>query len=266
VNRFFLKSNRSEEVMRMDIQTSSQLLQTLVSPGGILNETEKEDVATIAQYLNGLPLALDQLAAYICKKKLTFRQFKELWDSTARKFNENSIRRTTYSQTIEMTFEQSFRSLHTGRSLLEVLSFFDPDEIQVYIFQDWDNTKPNEPFCQSKSASISSLKELLAASLVRQSSDAKTISVHRLIQEIVQSKLSPGRFNSTFESAVSLLFSAWPLNKHGTVPNHIANIEKLLPHLLKVYGFSSKYTLKVPYGVSEATKYKLIKLFDDTAL
>lgn len=202
-------------------------------------ETDAPMAATLSKKLGGLPLALEQAAAYMVETGTTIpaysaafdRQGHVLLEKHGPEFGPERTVATTWSLNIAKIEETSPASL----DLLRVASFLAPDKIPFEIFEEGANFLP-----ESLSAKLTSdpdhlaVGELLASlrrySLVRVDSGDRTFDIHRLVQSVVSAQLAKDRTNvfqtaalaSTNKTFPSVEFSSWP------------RCARLVPHALRV--------------------------------
>ena len=130
---------------------------------------------TLAQRLDGLALALEQAAAYIAEKRLSFESYlKRIESRRAEVLQWFDQRKMRYPASVALTWDTSFQALRPeARQLLDALAFLAPDPIPRGMIQPEDF-----------------LAELANYSLVRFLDDPpESFAVHRLVQEIVRLRL-----------------------------------------------------------------------------
>ncbi|KAL9042200.1 MAG: hypothetical protein Q9214_003856, partial [Letrouitia sp. 1 TL-2023] len=199
--------------------------------------TGKEgDSAAIVELLGGLPLAITQMAGVIIRRDLSFDEF-------VRTYNEEECRKEMFQlnlghQNRRFGYEHTLASvwaldsLKRGRSLLEVLSFLDPDGIPEALLTTHPEIISLETFPKSLFSYHTARTELLQYSLI--SRIAETIQVHRLIQDVTRMKLDQPEMTAVFSAAVSLVTSVWPFEafgwRHGVA--RWRECEKIFPQVL----------------------------------
>lgn len=101
------------------------------------DKTQKEEARTICGQLGGLPLALDQIAAFITKRRLRIEEFLALYHHNSDKIDARKQGFGDYPHTLATVFKMSLDNL-TGDALhlLNLLAFLEPDKIHESIFED----------------------------------------------------------------------------------------------------------------------------------
>ena len=149
-----------------------------------------DDAATarkIAQELDGLALALEQAAAFIAKRRLTFTQYLEQWrskrDEVLKWFDETV---TGYRHPVAVTWQTSVAQLSEGgRRFLERLAWLSPEEVPEAII---DVTIPGAEAENQRDA----FDDLAAYSLVTRDTAGPFFRIHRLVQDVTRRSL-PGK-------------------------------------------------------------------------
>lgn len=89
---------------------------------------------TISRTLGGLPLALAQIGGFINQRKLSLADFLRLYEKNPARIGSRRTHDGDYEYTMSTVWDVSFEKL-TGdaTSLLNILAFFDPDNISESI-------------------------------------------------------------------------------------------------------------------------------------
>lgn len=218
----------------------------------LTHDTDKDNVALkIAEALGGLPLAITHIAGIIRRQQLRLSEFYDAYQEQFDHTVFHSLRygpgRPSYAHTISTVWV--FESLGLrAKSLPDVLSFFDPDGIEEFIFKD-DAFKMLVPsFPATRMAYIAARTELLQASLIRRKQEKDALWVHRLVQDSVRTKMTREFAVQVFWCASRLVWSLWPSAMSPTSrPNQIVKQPKdhvikdrwpiceiLFPHVLRL--------------------------------
>ncbi len=173
---------------------------------------KEEDGGSVVKALGGFPLALTQMAGVIIRGDLTFAEFTRTYNEEESRAEllqlqlSQSKRRYGYEYTVASVW--ALESLKHGRSLLEVLSFLDPDGIQESILTTLPDSVSLQNFPKTSLSYQKARTELLQSSLI--SRNAERIHVHRLIQDAARAKTGQFNMKRTFSATVALLCSIWP--------------------------------------------------------
>jgi tetratricopeptide (TPR) repeat protein len=190
--------------------------------------------------LGCLPLALEQAAAYIAKNRLTFLDYRTLWQRNWEKVAEWADERlTNYPRSLAATWQTSVDQLSkTAKRLLSWLSWLAPSVIPSFMFDVPGIERDN-------------LTELLEYSLIRP--EAAGFAMHRLLQEVTRRGLPSDQKEDALFYAL-----LWVHNSMGSEdvdidhPNAWAWAEQMLPHIMSIVSIgqprdedASKYYVSV---------------------
>jgi hypothetical protein len=171
------------------------------------------DAERLATILEGLPLALEQAAAYINYHQITFSDYLLAWERE----KENVLSwcdqaAMQYPEAIATTWQASFRLLQPlAMTVLQVAAFLPPEPVPQKLFR--DGTELLREACRhlysSKTQSLGpssiagAISQLVDLSLATR--DRETFSIHRLVQEIVRGRASAEEHQICIRTAVDLV-------------------------------------------------------------
>jgi tetratricopeptide (TPR) repeat protein len=139
----------------------------------------------VADELGGLALALEQAAAFISKRRLTFTQYLEEWrskrDEVLAWFDATV---TDYPRAVAVTWQTSVAQLTDGgRRLLERLAWLAPEKVPESLL--------DVPVRGAEGEDLHGAYEDLAAySLVSRDAEGPFFLVHRLVQDVTRRSLA----------------------------------------------------------------------------
>jgi tetratricopeptide (TPR) repeat protein len=244
------------------------------------SEKNKKAAMELAQALDGLPLALEQAAAYIKQRHIFFEDY-------LRDYNEKRAivlafldkRLMEYDESVMTTWLTTEQQLSTPqRAILRLASFFAPDPIPCNVFEDHpkrieeaanllreaDGPKatPDEPATDVRGM----LTSLADSSMIALEGNAFTI--HRLVQEAVRLRIPKQHSKQWAEIALNLLndnipnepppqdVRSWPLweklNAHVAVlVKHADNHEIVEPTARLIYALAGYMYAQTRFGEAE---------------
>jgi tetratricopeptide (TPR) repeat protein len=177
--------------------------------------------------MNGLPLALDQAGAYIAETGSSLQRYRDLYQQFRPKLLSRRQAQAPHPASVCRTFELSWQMIE-GQSplagkVLQFCAFLAPSQIPERLVLEgvgesertWDELEKDE-----------ALGLLHRYSLVERADDL--LSLHRLVQEVLQDILSEDERQHCMEQAVLVVNTTFPSGEHGTWPL----CEFLLPHAL----------------------------------
>ena len=156
----------------------------------IRNEAHK-----IVQELGCLPLAIEQAAAYIRTSQnigeylITYKKERQElldWRSTG-----NYPYNYTVATTLRMSLERLKLSHPNAIALIQYLAFLNPDEISLDFLKDGIEALPSriQVLIENNLRRVESLNALESFSLIRVFGEGRKISIHRLVQAVIQDDL-----------------------------------------------------------------------------
>ena len=191
--------------------------------------------AELAEVLGWLPLALEQAGAYARETRIGLRAYLErLQRYPARTLATRRPRDRDRVDTVATTWQVSLAQVQPtlgAVALLEVCAFLSPEEIPRELFA----TQLDRPAAAVDIFSVDpfALDEAVAAlhryGLVKASE--QTLTVHRLLQQVIRAGLDATAASDRVGTAVGLLAEAFPVEGIED-PGVWPSCEKLLPHAL----------------------------------
>lgn len=247
-----LTSNNGIELSPLGIQDSAALLHKLLSQS--LIEDDEANVLALSERLGGLPLVVDQVAAFIRRRTITVGEFLANYGAfpsvEVLKNAAPIVRQDRDRQTLS-TVWQLEKFSPTALSLLGLLALLDPDRISEALLTQNVPAHVVEAYPLSGGmAFIDARTELLKASMVKRHVETKHLSLHRLVQEVAQNQMEVGQIDRCFTLAVHLLHSAWPNQYDSTSLDNEAweASDEVVAHIVKVqhvYGTNSQMQLEI---------------------
>jgi tetratricopeptide (TPR) repeat protein len=173
----------------------------------------------IATELGQLALALEQAAAFIAKRRLTFGQYLEQWHShrdEALGWFDATV--TGYPRAIAVTWQTSVAQLsENGRRLLQRLAWLAPEKIPEFLL--------DVPVPGAEGENLhDALDDLATYSLVTRDAEGPFFLVHRLVQDVARRSLVDETRHQRLLEALSWINIAF-----DGEPNDVRNWPKLDP-------------------------------------
>ena len=193
---------------------------------------DQADALELAGELDGLALALEQAGAYISQLRKSFAEYLILWRSHQANAHEWLNSTIKYAgptnsplRSVAITWQTTLDELgQHERELLNLLAWFalDPVPLTVFVSQaaSFDQTTPISDDADPATASTverllwsaNALRETLANladfSMIRWDVEAESVTVHRVVQEILRTRQSEPR--KCLERVLRLLDTATP--------------------------------------------------------
>lgn len=187
---------------------------------------DEQDSVILATELKGYPLALEHARAYINKRKISIKEYIELFKEYRLKIMKNKI--LDYNETVLTTWEISFNKIKElnkeGFPFLGKCSFLFSNEIPI-----------KELFVDSGMYNVLALDEIIEAlmsySLI--SVEQNFINIHGIVQEIIREKLSDiNEYNKYLEEISISLYKLFPDDIQNEEDRKLTQI--LMKHMITV--------------------------------
>lgn len=171
----------------------------------------------IARELDGLPLALDQVAAYIEETGESLEQYLHLYQRQRAALlryrgRANASHPASVGATLSLAIKQVEQLYAPAAELLRLCAFLHPATIPEALLV--DESLPAEQALLTEVADRyelnQALRMLLLFSLIRRNAAEQSLSVHRLVQVVLKDALTEQERRLWAERAVTLVSRAWP--------------------------------------------------------
>src|SRR5262249_49553193 len=206
----------------------------------------------LSRLLGGFPLALNQAAAYIERNKLTIAEYIDLYRAepyTLLKKEAASVNDeppNSVARTFSISFKKVSQENPAAADVLRLCAFLDPDDIPEEIFQ-----KGREALGAPLAEPTASLVDFTDAigvsvrySLLQRDSNAKTNSIHRLVQTVIRNEMSKAEQRLWAERAVRSVNSSFPEVEYYTWPD----CERLIQHVHTLSTVIENFNFAFPEG------------------
>ena len=161
-------------------------------------DSARDTAMDISKELGGLPLALDQAGAYIEETGCGLASYLDLYrqrraESCSR---GEAVSRPDHPESVATTYALSFERVASASpaaaDLLRVCAFLHPDAIPQEIFSEGAaELGPGlGPVARDPLKLDAAFVQILKYSLLRRDADAKTLGIHRLVQEVIRDGLT----------------------------------------------------------------------------
>ncbi|CAB4036920.1 Stress-induced-phospho 1, partial [Paramuricea clavata] len=192
---------------------------------GVVSEEDVDIVAEkLVQQLGGLPLALEQAGAYIKSLRCTISQYLELYDSqrlrllnrqkATRVSEYDSPERVAVRTTWHLNFEHIKQTVDDGKAastFLYASAFLNPNEIQKDIINIGEPPVEDEEFgeCVKTTLGRQQVLKLLTDFSLFKETLLSNLSVHHLVQEVIQENLNQEQKIQSIIDAIRMLHYAF---------------------------------------------------------
>jgi tetratricopeptide (TPR) repeat protein len=186
----------------------------------------------LAKELGGLPLALEQAAAYVEAAQETLAGYLELFRTRRRELWTDNQPPADYSATVATTWLIAFTEVEAkseaAAELLRLCAYLGPDDIPLELLSAGAKHLPEAlAACLADRLLFNqSIAELRRYSLIDKREDL--LAVHRLVQAVTRDRLTAAEQQRWATAAVNIVNDAFPNEAHDV--RNWPECEKLLSH------------------------------------
>jgi tetratricopeptide (TPR) repeat protein len=231
----------------------------LLRRAGIIEESDVFDEASeakrnkakeISQEMDGLPLALDQAGAYIEETSCGLAGYLDLYQkhgATLLKRRGGLI--ADHPEPVATTWSLSFEKVELANpaaaELLRLCAFLAPDAIPEGIITGGapDLGRVLQPVASDPFELNAAIEELHKFSLVKRDPDAKTLTIHRLVQAVLKESMNGQTRREWAERTVRAVNLAFP---DVTDVALWEQCERYLPHALACAALIEQWDMALP--------------------
>jgi tetratricopeptide (TPR) repeat protein len=173
--------------------------------------------ADLAERVDGLPLALEQAAAYIIRHRMRFADYLRAWEQERDKLLQwYDPRVMQYPASVAVTWKQTFDRLSpTPAALLRLTAFLAPDSIPFEMLEQGAEyvKRAAELFCEEAGTAADgktvreATADLADYSLITRQ-DGGLLVVHRMVQEALRSQIPEEHRRNWIEGALRIVNDA----------------------------------------------------------
>jgi tetratricopeptide (TPR) repeat protein len=209
----------------------------LIAPDAPLDaasEDHKKPAREITGEVAGLPLALDQAAAYIEETPTTPAKYLKLYRTEGAALRDRRGNQATEHDSVTVTFSLAFAQVEKANpaaaDLVRACAFLAPDAIPEEIFIQ-GGKELGEPLAQAAGKPLAWDAAVEAAGrfrLIHRNAANDTLNIHRLVQEVLKDGMDAPTRRLWAERVVLALNQVFPYVEFQNWPQ----CERLIPHAI----------------------------------
>jgi tetratricopeptide (TPR) repeat protein len=236
---------------------------TILAQNASLEQATAQDrtlALRITHELGGLPLALDQAGAYLEETGCSLSAYLQLYQRHRLKLlSERRGRVSDHPEPVAKTWELAFGRLQADQpaaaDLLRLCTYLSPDAIPEELLTEGASCLGEQlaPIAADSLLLNAAIENLRAYSLIGRSRATQTLSIHRLVQAVLQDTMDKPTRTLWAERAVRVVDATFPSPEFA----HWPQCERLLPQALAC----AQHIEHRQLTFSEATR-----LLNDTAI
>ena len=212
-----------------------------------------EQAHRICELVDGLPLALSQVAAYIEENAIDLGDYLALFQAYPASLLQRTseLSRSNYSHSVATTWALSFEKIErtnaVAADVLRLCAFLQPDGIseQLLLQGISDPDTDLHTIAANPLVLYEAIGELRKYSFIRRNTETKTLSIHRLVQMFLKETMTREEQRLWAERAVRVVNWAFPDLAEYAVSSW-AIYQNHLPHALLSYELIKEWQLAFP--------------------
>ncbi|MHA6760267.1 FxSxx-COOH system tetratricopeptide repeat protein [Streptacidiphilus sp. PAMC 29251] len=232
---------QTAEQADVDVFTRGESVQLLQRLNPNLSEADADRVAEI---LGDLPLVIGQAATWLAQSAMPVEQYLEGLETQLSSTLEQEPSTTNYPRSAAATWLLALDQLRLRRpaaaALLEICAFLGPDPIPMWMFYRGRTVELLRPIDSSLGEPMrmaNLFREINRFGLASTDQSNNTITLHRLVQEVLRHKVTRAEWPRMRAETQSVLAEANPRNAED--PGSWDAYAALLPHLAPSRSFTS---------------------------
>lgn len=239
----------------------AKILETPHIPLSQVSDVDQKVASELVKAMGGLPLALDQVGAYIEETRCGLSSYLNLYEKQRdallkRRGRWSHEHPEAVATTWFLNFEQVEHLNPRAAELLRFFAFLAPDAIPEELIK--EGAGKLSPKLRSLATNGVLLHEaigmLLRYSLVQRHTDTQVIRIHRLVQAVLKASLTNEKRRRWADYTVRAVSQAFPGVEVDTWPQ----CERLLPHALACAVLIEEHDFafpEAPYLLNQAGYY-----------
>ncbi len=207
--------------------------------------------------MDGLPLALEQAAAYVVERRATFRRYLESYRSRGLQLLELRLPALgRYEKSVATTWAANFEAVQeeapAAADVLWLSAFLAPDAIPFELLTRGASelgTSVRDALSKAGADALlvnDLLSSLSRFSLIRIDGNAETYSIHRMVQEVLKTVMDEIARRNWAERAVRAVDQAFPAPEY----HNWASCGRLLSHALAIASWIEAHRMEFPEAAS----------------
>jgi tetratricopeptide (TPR) repeat protein len=211
-------------VARQQIETLSMdeaqefLLERTATGRRARSKEDPDQALRLARELGGLPLALEQAAAYIAQHQISLSEYLEAWEKEREKvINWYDASTMRYPASVAVTWQKTFQELSpTTAAILRLAAHLSSDPIPLDMYEEKQEIIEtatallcNELGTQRDGRSVEmAVAELTSYSMATRY--GRNFTIHRMVQDVLRSRIPEKRRREWIEQSLLLVFNFSP--------------------------------------------------------
>jgi tetratricopeptide (TPR) repeat protein len=235
---------RRQQIETLSLDEAQKFILERTADDRTRTDDDPDQALSLAEELGGLPLALEQAAAYIAQRQMSLSEYLEEWHKEREKvlnWYDGSV--VQYPAPVAVTWQKTFQQLSpTAAAILRLTAYLAPDPIPSKMFEDGAEIVQEAVglLCEEIEAQVEdrrvkeAITELASFSMVTRKGESFT--VHRIVQEALLSRIPEKQQRNWIELSLRIVnqFAPFEANDVRTWP--VWNL--LRPHAARIIQYA----------------------------
>jgi len=216
------------------------------APSELRNQAEALSIE-----LDGHSLSLDQAAAFIADTQSSVEEYLSLYGRERMKSLSHRGKHTQDHPSVAITFSLAFNKVEeadpAAADLLRICAFLEADSIPEEIFSEGAGELGDalEAIAETPLSLTDTIREAGRLSLLERNPKTKTMSLHRLAQEVLRDEMGDDARRMWAERAVRAVNAVFPDVEYARWPS----CQQLIPHAQSLVAFIDEYGFEFQQAV-----------------
>ncbi|MGW4642156.1 FxSxx-COOH system tetratricopeptide repeat protein [Sphaerisporangium sp. NPDC004334] len=224
--------SRVADPLEVDVFTREESIEHLRrrAPG-----LDVEDAAKVANALGDLPLAIEQAGAWLEQTGMPPEQYLSQLTEMLKIGEQPADYPTPVAATWNVSFERLRQQSPASVRLLELLAFFGPEPVSLYMLHSDAMVECLVPYDDAMREKVMlgpAIRQLGRYALARVDLADNSIQVHRLIQAVVRDRMNAEERETTVHDVHRVLVAARPRVGEVDNPKNWPRYDEIWPHLV----------------------------------
>ncbi|MBN1973432.1 MAG: tetratricopeptide repeat protein [Sedimentisphaerales bacterium] len=266
---------------RLSIESSTDYLLQKTKDKRPACGNDNEKVKELAEKLDGLPVALEQAAAYISYNTLTFEQYLKDFEEVELEvlgFDAKKLSMADYDKPVLRTWAMTEKKLDANaRAILTISAFLAPDNIPNSLLINQSNivlviSGFLEQVSQEELKNIleskgnprtirNALAQLSSYSMISLNISDESFSIHRLVQEVARLRLSKENIEFFTQFILTMIHNDYPANEK-TIKTNYSWDKTMDRHISEIIAFANRLWPEI-FSIPKAVIGLLAKQIND---
>jgi hypothetical protein len=236
-----LSITKSIQLHGLPSEVGAQFLGVCAQDSRIHEDAVLSDAMTIVSWVEGYPMAIQQLGCIIHEYKLSISAFLEIYPTKAALFGKLLGHSGDNSMVTRLALDKLSKDREEVFKLLAIMSMLDSEKIdESFLAPRLDDRTPDS-LLSTRAHLVEQRNPLMSSSLIDVDKISQATRIHRMVQDVVLEMLIlQGDTAPVFKQAIERVGDAWPFLNRTYITGTATGVgrwercRKALPHILRL--------------------------------